>query len=198
MRVENSTSIYPVRVVIVMGVSGSGKTTIGSLLAQALNNAPFIDADSLHPPQNVQKMAHGVALTDGDRWPWLMRVRSQLDIEATKLLKTPGTHRQPLYVVCGCSALKRSYRELLARTNTEHSTGQTHDTIFVYIKVSREELARRLAQRKDHFFDPALLDTQLSTLEQPDTTREAAVVVDGMPTVDQVVKEACELIKSKV
>ncbi|KAJ1766300.1 hypothetical protein LPJ77_002288 [Coemansia sp. RSA 2523] len=194
MRVENSTSTYPVRVVIVMGVSGSGKTTIGSLLAQALNNAPFIDADSLHPPHNVQKMAHGIALTDGDRWPWLMRVRSQLDIEATNLLKTQDSHTQPLYVVCGCSALKRSYRELLARNNAEHSTGQTHDTMFVYIKVDREELARRLAQRKDHFFDPALLDTQLSTLEQPDTAREAAVVVDGMQPVEQVVREACELI----
>ncbi|KAJ2659179.1 hypothetical protein IW148_004374 [Coemansia sp. RSA 1199] len=195
MRVENSTSIYPVRVVIVMGVSGSGKTTIGSLLAQALNNAPFIDADSLHPPQNVQKMAHGIALTDGDRWPWLMRVRSQLDIEVTKLLTTQGTHTQPLYVVCGCSALKRSYRELLARGGADHFSGQAHDTVFVYIDVSHEELAWRLARRKDHFFDPALLATQLSTLERPDTAREASVVVNGMHTVEQVVKEAYELVK---
>ncbi|KAJ2307918.1 hypothetical protein IWW55_000722 [Coemansia sp. RSA 2706] len=198
MLVENSFSQYPVRVVVVMGVSGCGKTTIGKQLACALDDAPFIDADTLHPPQNIEKMANGIALSDSDRWPWLRRVHEEFDTQASQLLKARGTKHleQPLYVVCGCSALKRSYRELLSRSNSEVSdVNRIYDTLFAFIDVGRQELLRRVAQRPNHFFDPALLDTQLSTLEPPDTAREAAIIVDGDRAADRVVEDACYQIR---
>ncbi|PIA15824.1 carbohydrate kinase, partial [Coemansia reversa NRRL 1564] len=184
----------PVRAVIVMGVSGCGKTAIGSRIASMLGSAPFIDADTLHPLQNINKMAQGIALSDSDRWPWLRRVREQIDVEANMLLAsrdamlqhtysttndshTDDTVCPQLYVVCGCSALKRSYRELLFRNHPDEPVeNQTYDIVFVYVSVVREELARRLEQRKDHFFDPSLLDSQLNTLEPPDCVREAAII----------------------
>ncbi|KAJ2889543.1 hypothetical protein IWW38_004640, partial [Coemansia aciculifera] len=86
MRVQESFSVYPVRAVIVMGVSGCGKTTIGQDLAARLNNAPFIDADTLHPPSNVAKMADGIPLGDADRWPWLHSVRQEIADQANLLL----------------------------------------------------------------------------------------------------------------
>ncbi|KAJ2453668.1 hypothetical protein EV183_002072 [Coemansia sp. RSA 2336] len=191
MRVEDTFRVFPVRVVVVMGVSGCGKTTIGTKLAHRLNDAPFIDADALHPPQNVEKMAKGIALVDSDRWPWLARVRSEIDAEASRLLSSQegagAQPAEPMYVVCGCSALKRSYRELLSRSDPE--TQQMHDIVFVYIDVDRQELVRRVTQRK-HFFNPMLLDTQLDTLEPPDTAREAAITIDGGRPVDQVVADA--------
>ncbi|KAJ2673169.1 hypothetical protein IWW42_002454 [Coemansia sp. RSA 1085] len=195
MRVEDTFRVFPVRVVVVMGVSGCGKTTIGMKLAHRLNDAPFIDADALHPPQNVEKMAKGIALVDSDRWPWLACVRSEIDTEANKLLssqESAGSQpAEPMYVVCGCSALKRSYRELLSRSDPEIQ--QMHDIVFVYIDVDRQELVRRVTQRK-HFFNPLLLDTQLDTLEPPDTTREAAIAIDGSRPVDKVVADACRQV----
>ncbi|KAJ2851531.1 hypothetical protein IWW36_001015 [Coemansia brasiliensis] len=196
MRVEDTFCVFPVRVVVVMGVSGCGKTTIGMKLAHDLNNAPFIDADGLHPPQNVEKMAEGIALIDSDRWPWLARVRKEIDTQASKLSamqkSTETQPAEPMYVVCGCSALKRSYRELLSRSDPE--IHQMHDIVFVYIDVGRQELVRRVTQRKEHFFNPSLLDTQLDTLEPPDTTREAAIVIDGSRPVEQVVADAYDQI----
>ncbi|KAJ2793512.1 hypothetical protein H4R20_006519 [Coemansia guatemalensis] len=213
MRVEDTQRTYPVRTVIVMGVSGCGKTAIGSRLASMLGHACFIDADALHPSENIDKMARGIALSDSDRWPWLRRVRKQIDTEANRLLESRGAMLQPtqqsandldtgetdcpqLYVVCGCSALKRSYRELLSRNNPDvPAENQPYDIVFAYISVEREELARRLNQRKGHFFDPSLMDSQLSTLEPPDCTREAAIVVDGNQPVEVVAREACEGVK---
>ncbi|KAJ2827524.1 hypothetical protein IWW50_001851 [Coemansia erecta] len=146
-------------------------------------------------------MAKGIALTDSDRLPWLALVRKQLDIEAQKLLDMPNTRERPMYVVCGCSALKRGYRELLSQSSSETHVEHPlvhNDVVFVYIDVSREELVRRLARRREHFFNPVLLDTQLATLEVPDTIHEEAIVVDGCRPTEHVVEEAYEKIKSYV
>ena len=139
---------------VMMGVSGSGKTTVGTLLASDLN-VPFIDADDLHPAANKEKMASGHPLTDDDRWPWLALVGDAL--------RDAGNG-----VVVACSALKRSYRDAI-RT-------QAPDVRFVYLEGSREVLADRLAKRRGHFMPPGLLDSQLATLE-PLQSDEAGVTV---------------------
>ncbi|KAJ2557769.1 hypothetical protein EV175_001148 [Coemansia sp. RSA 1933] len=211
MRVEESYSVYPVRAIIVMGVAGSGKTTVGRQVAQRLGNAPFIDADALHPAESVAKMAAGIGLGDSERWPWLQRVREAIEQAALGLLQQEGDQSPGLsatrrivgqrsavpsdggclYVVCACSSLKRSYRELLSRSDPDTPVDkQTHDTVFLYIDVSKQELARRLELREGHFVKLSLLDSQLETLEPPDSTREAAIVVHGDDPEDKVVEEA--------
>ncbi|KAJ2747468.1 hypothetical protein GGI20_000457 [Coemansia sp. BCRC 34301] len=212
MRVQESYSVYPVRVVIVMGVSGSGKSTIGRQLALRLGQAPFIDADTLHSAENVDKMARGTPLADKDRWPWLLQVREEIGKAARGQLLEEGedssprlarmvvgsespSRQQRKYVVCGCSALKRSYREFLSRSDLDVGAEQLiHDSVFVYVDVTKSELVRRLRQRTDHFFNPVLLDSQLETLEPPDATREAAISVYGEGTAENVVDDVYERV----
>ncbi|KAJ2754466.1 hypothetical protein IWQ56_006499 [Coemansia nantahalensis] len=200
MRVGDSAVAYPVRAVVVMGPSGCGKSSVGSALARALGNAPFIDADSLHSQESRDKMAGGVPLTDGDRWPWLGRVRQRIEAEARALVDAQSARgpadAQPLYIVCACSALKRSYRELLARGDALAAVADVlHDTLFVYLAVDRQELARRLGARQSHFMSPQLLDSQLAALDPPDDTREAAVSVDANGSLGSVVDDAAEWIR---
>ncbi|MFP2930197.1 gluconokinase [Pyxidicoccus sp. 3LG] len=152
-------------VVIVMGVSGAGKTTVGHALAKALGWR-FVDADDLHSKANVAKMAAGVPLTDEDRWPWLEAVRK---VMAEALEKGEN-------LVVANSALKRPYRAKLAV--------DPEQVRFVYLDAPREVLARRLAQRHGHFMPPSLLDSQLSTMELP----MEALTVDVTPPPDEVVK----------
>ncbi|KAJ1646846.1 hypothetical protein J3B02_002950 [Coemansia erecta] len=213
MRVQESYSEFPVRAVVVMGVSGSGKTTIGTHLAHLLGNAPFIDADTLHPLQNIEMMKHGQPLTDSNRWPWLKRVREEIEKMSKQLLEGQGSlpsdtrqiistnggedsRGQRLFVVCACSALKRSYREFLSRGDPDNANvGElTHDTVFVYVDVSKAELVQRLGMRRGHFFNVGLLDSQLETLEPPDVTREAAIAVYGDGSVEDVVQDACRRV----
>ena len=130
--------------VVVMGVSGSGKSTIGALLAGRLV-VPFLDADDLHPITNVDKMSAGVPLTDDDRWPWLAKVG-----EAMAAASATG-------IVVACSALKRSYRDAIR--------AQAPAARFVYLDGSRELLASRLGHREGHFMPATLLDSQLAALE---------------------------------
>lgn len=137
----------PVRVVV-MGVSGCGKTTVGMLLADR-TGWPFLDADSLHPATSVAKMARGEPLTDADRWPWLDDVAAW--IAARREADEPG--------IVGCSALKRSYRDRLRRADP--------DLRFAYLGGDRAILVERLAQRHGHFFPTRLLDSQFSDLEPP-------------------------------
>jgi gluconokinase len=148
-------------IVVVMGVSGSGKSTVGAALARALD-WPFVDADDLHPPANVAKMAAGTPLTDEDRWPWLDRV-------VAELRRVGGD------VVLACSALKASYRERLARAG---------DVRFVHLRGERDTIARRLAKRRHRYMPATLLDSQFATLEAP----RDAIDVDIGASVDAQVR----------
>ena len=135
-------------IVVVMGVSGSGKTTIGKLLASELD-WDFADADDFHPQANVQKMAAGIPLTDQDRAPWLQRLR-QVIFERLSANQN---------LVLACSALKASYRELLA-VDPERM-------LFVYLKGSYELIASRMLERKGHFMKEEMLKSQFDALEEP-------------------------------
>jgi gluconokinase len=133
--------------VIVMGVSGSGKSTVGAALAQALG-APFLEGDAYHPAQNVAKMAAGTPLNDDDRWPWLERLGQAIGEAA----------RRDGVAVAACSALKRIYRDRLRAAAGE-------PLYFVCLTAGREALDRRMSTRAGHFMPPSLLDSQLETLE---------------------------------
>lgn len=162
-------------ITIVMGVSGSGKSTIGEGLATRLGQ-PFIDGDSLHPAANREKMAHGIPLDDADRQPWLEAIVAEMDRH-----RAAGES-----LVLACSALKRRYRDFLR--------GSHDDVRFVYLQASRELLAQRLGQRSGHFFDPHLLDSQLATLEEPSPDEALRVGVGLSPaeTIEGIVRAGCE------
>jgi len=146
------TGIY-----VIMGVAGSGKTTIGAQLARALD-IPFVEGDDLHPRANVERMAHGIPLTDEDRRPWLLAIARRLQ----------EAERSGSGIVVTCSALKRSYRDLL------RSQGSA-DTRFVYLRGSRPTIAERLADRRGHFMPASLLDSQFAALEEPGPDENASV-----------------------
>jgi len=152
-------------VIVLMGVSGSGKTTIGSLLAQQLR-WDFADADDYHPAANVEKMRNGTPLIDADRAPWLDALRSLIADWIDS-----GTS-----AVLACSALKLVYREKL-RVN-EHVR-------VVYLKASTELLSRRLAERRGHYMKKEMLESQLATLEEPSD----AIVVDATPMPEKIAQE---------
>jgi gluconokinase len=141
-------------IVLVMGVSGSGKTSVGQALANRLG-CPFSDADSFHSAANRAKMAAGIPLTDEDRQPWLHAIG-----DAIRAARAQGGDH-----VFACSALKAEYRRVL---DPEHACK------LVYLRGSRELLAERLAGRRGHFFNPDLLESQLDTLEEP----QDAIIVD--------------------
>lgn len=144
-------------VLLVMGVSGSGKSTAGDNLARELG-WPFRDADSFHPPANVAKMASGQPLTDEDRWPWLAAIAAWID--ERRAAQQHG--------IVTCSALKRRYRELLL-------IGRP-DVRLVYLKGDLELIGHRMARRVDHFMPPSLLKSQFDALEEP-TVEENAIVI---------------------
>ncbi|MCO4256014.1 gluconokinase, GntK/IdnK-type [Pseudarthrobacter cellobiosi] len=158
-----------------MGVSGCGKTTIGDLVARELG-VQFLDGDSLHPVENVAKMAAGTPLTDEDRWPWLATVGSELAAAKGGL-------------VLACSALRRSYRDAIR--------AQAPDTVFLHLHGSKDVLRARTEGRSGHFMPPALLESQLATLEALEAD-EAGIVVDIAGPVDQVVADALAGIAAAV
>ncbi len=156
--------------IIVMGVSGSGKSTIGALLAERLG-WPFADADGFHPPENVAKMASGQPLTDADRWPWLDAIAAHID--AARKAGQP--------VVVACSALRRAYRE---RLRAGHG-----DLLFLHLSGAPEVIAARQAARQGHFMPPSLMASQFATLE--DTVAEPdAVTVSVKASPHEVVNAA--------
>ena len=155
-------------IAIVMGVTGSGKTSVGRLLAQQLG-WEFADADDFHPSANVEKISHGIPLTDEDRAPWLDRLRIQI----TNWIVNGQN------AVLACSALKRTYRQ-------ELSVGP--EVRFVYLKGSAELIARRLRLRRGHFADEKILASQFADLEEP----EAAVTVDISQTPEMIVAQIRE------
>src|SRR5437588_6955878 len=132
---------------VIMGVSASGKSVIGAMLARALG-IEFVEGDDLHPPENVKRMAAGIPLTDDDRRGWLKRVADRLH----------DAKRAGIGLVVSCSALKRSYRDLLR-------SGGSADVRFVYLAGNRELLAKRMANRRRHFMPPSPRDSQLAILE---------------------------------
>lgn len=142
-----TASVPPPPAVVVMGVSGSGKTTVGRELARLLH-VPFVDADDLHPPSNRDKMAGGTPLTDDDRRPWLLTVGHTIraQVEAGR------------GVVVACSALRRRYRDTIAEESGS-------PVLFAHLDGRRELIRDRMDARADHFMPPALLDSQLETLE---------------------------------
>ncbi|MFY0592071.1 gluconokinase [Roseivirga sp.] len=133
------------RLIIVMGISGSGKSTIGRKLADKLG-IPFLDADDFHPNENIKKMSRGVPLDDDDRWPWLGAI-----VEYVK-----QSHRNTF--VLACSALKQSYRDYL---------GQRLSNEYVFLKLNYDEGVERLKKRENHFMPTSLIQSQLDTLEEP-------------------------------
>ncbi|MGH6880821.1 gluconokinase [Hypericibacter sp.] len=135
-------------IVVVMGVSGSGKTTVAAMLAAALG-CSFQEGDDLHPSENVEKMAHGKPLTDADRLPWLQRIANEID----------GWCGRGESGVLTCSALKRSYRAIII--------GERSGVTLVYLKGAYDLIRRRMAARHEHFMPLSLLDSQFATLEEP-------------------------------
>ena len=163
-------------VIILMGVAGAGKTTIGRLLAKQLA-WEFADADDYHSEANVQKMSSGIPLTDADRAPWLAALRELISGWIGK-----GTN-----AVLACSALKREYREALGTSPQVH---------FVYLKGSPEVLRERMHRRAGHFMTERMLASQLATLEEPDDA--TAIVVDTDRSPLEIVEEIRRQLESIV
>ena len=152
-------------IIVIMGVSGSGKTTVGLKLAAALG-WKFSDADGFHSAANVAKMQSGVPLTDEDREPWLRSIRAAIE----------SWERDEPGHVLACSALKGCYRDALAPNDS--------DVKFVYLRGEFERIAARLRSRKDHFFNPALLRSQFEALEDP----ENALIIDAAHDPAKIVR----------
>lgn len=162
------------KAVVVMGVASCGKTTIGEALARHLE-VPFVEGDSLHGAANVEKMSAGIPLTDEDRWPWLSRVGQSLSGEGG--------------AVGSCSALKRRYREAIAK-----SAGK--DIYFIHLHGSAEVLRERIESRKGHFMPASLLASQLATLEIP-TADEQAITINIDQEPDAIVAQALAFLRGE-
>lgn len=160
--------------IVVMGVSATGKTTIGEGIAEELG-CEFIEGDELHPSANIEKMSAGIPLTDEDRWPWLQAIA-----ELVAVRDHEGTS-----TVVTCSALKRSYRNVLR---------DAAPTFFVHLEAPFEVLQERMSHRTKHFMPPALLRSQFDILE-PLEDDEAGAAVDVSPPVDEVVEEAVNAVR---
>ena len=163
-------------IVIVAGVSGSGKSTVGALLAGRLR-WPFTDGDLLHPDANVAKMRRGEPLTDEDRMPWLRSVGACMDERIAAGQSA----------LIACSALKRRYRDVLLAGRPEAR--------LALLWIDRDVAARRLAGRHGHFFDPALLDSQLADLEEPGPDEAAVVVVPVSDSADETADEVVRVLR---
>ena len=161
-------------IVVVMGVSGSGKTTVGAALARRLGWS-FQEGDALHPPKNVAKMRTGIPLDDADRVPWLRAVAARID---------EWRERGEAGVIT-CSALKRKYRDMII--------GDRKGVRLVYLTAPPAVIAQRLAERHGHFMPASLLESQLATLEPPDADEDALILVVDAPVETVVERIAAAL-----
>jgi gluconokinase len=164
-------------VAVLMGVSGSGKTTIARGVAQRLGWR-LVEGDSFHPPTNVAKMHAGTPLTDEDRWPWLHAIAHEIDAMR-------ASHQS---AVVACSALKRAYRDILIDARD--------DVLLVYLQGSKALIAGRLAARTGHFMPPTLLDSQFAALEEPGED-EHPIVVSIAPEPDAIAEEVVRRLKER-
>jgi len=155
-------------VILIMGVSSSGKSLIGEKLSDRLG-IPFYDADDFHPEDNIKKMESGKPLNDDDRWPWLK-------ILADKLAEWENSGGG----ILACSALKEGYREVL--------NSKVEDPKWIYLKGGKELIMERMEDRKDHFMPPALLDSQFKDLEEPEYAYAADISKDPEEIVDGIVQ----------
>ena len=154
---------------VVMGVSGCGKTRIGTGFAKAIG-VPFIEGDDYHPPENVRRMSSGIPLSDEDRAGWLQSLAARV-----RQARDAGTG-----LVLSCSALKRRYREIL------RDAARPQPLRFIYLRGTREVIGERLRARKGHFMNPALLESQFAALEEP-TADEGAWVYDAGGSAEEMV-----------
>ncbi len=183
----------PVRFVVVMGVAGSGKTTIGQALAEALNTT-FIDGDDYHPRANVEKMDRGEALADHDRWPWLNLVmgamRGHVARNEQQIRKAGGRSaaNAPGCSVAACTSLRRPYRDFMTEAAGE-------PIFFAHLHGAREIMHRRLMEKEDHFMPAQQLDTQLATLEHLGPNEFGLTVDVGLP-VEDIVRQLVREIRS--
>ena len=164
-------------VLVLMGVSGCGKTTVGELLAERLH-WPYEEGDALHPPANVEKMRGGTPLTDEDRWPWLRAIAARID-----QWRAAGEGG-----VVTCSALKRAYREIIV--------GDRPEVALVYLEGSPELIHRRMAARHEHFMPVKLLDSQFKILEEPGPD-ERPIVVDVALTPAEIVATVVKRLQER-
>ncbi|KAH9942356.1 carbohydrate kinase [Epithele typhae] len=189
-------------VIVVMGVAGTGKTTLATALATRLRFAS-IEGDALHPPANVAKMSAGTPLTDADREPWLARLRAA----AARAVAPPHGARG---VLVTCSALRAYYRDILRGTRAVEGAGEEGEeeaggemartplpTYFVYIKGERPLLEQRIAGREGHYMKPNMLDSQLRTLESPEG-EQGVVVVPLDATTDEQAEVALQELSNFV
>ena len=168
------SDLQQAKAIVVMGVCGCGKSTVGIELAKRLG-LPFIDADDLHPAANIAKMSQSVPLDDEDRWPWLDIVGKEL---AAKVAESGGA-------VAACSALRHAYRDRI-------TAAAEQPVLFVHLAGSYELISERLNARGGHFMPPALLKSQFETLETPNET-ELAVEVDIALGVEQIIDQVVDL-----
>lgn len=154
-------------VLVIMGVSGCGKTTIAELLSRKLGWA-YRDGDEFHPKSNVEKMHSGTPLTDDDRWPWLKAIAAWID----------GKRQAGEHAIVTCSALKRAYRDILI--------GPRQDVALIYLKGTEDLISQRLSKRKDHFMPKGLLQSQFQTLQEPGAD-EHPITVSIAPTPEEIV-----------
>ena len=160
-------------IVVVMGVAASGKTTIGTMLAEALH-CDFLEGDKLHPPANIEKMSHGVPLTDADREPWLAAIRAHI---------LSAMERGECLVVA-CSALKQQYRDFLSRGI---------QILWVYLKGSQELIATRIQHRRQHYMKAGMLPSQFADLEEPTD----AIVVDISSSPEVILQKLLPQLRSR-
>jgi gluconokinase len=176
---SSSRETTPQRIaVVVMGVSASGKSTVGAALARALS-LPFVEGDELHSRHNIEKMSRGEPLTDEDRAPWLAAIAALLADE----IRYPGG------VVVACSALKTAYRDELRAASPA--------VRFVFLDASPELIAARMAARRHHFMPPGLQASQFAALQRPAPADPGVTIVDAALPVEALVEAACRALQRR-
>ncbi|CEG72130.1 Putative Shikimate kinase [Rhizopus microsporus] len=178
----------PVPIFVLMGTAGCGKTSVAEQI-QLYLGCKYLEGDSLHPPQNVQKMTSGQPLNDDDRWPWLQSIRDHIIAQAQELQPLDKDSKKRVVVVT-CSSLRKVYRDILRQVPEELGT-----VIFVYLKGSYELLLQRIQNRKGHFMPAKMLQSQIDTLEEPDEKIEKVIVASIVPPP---VEEAKHIIDAAV